>query len=221
MSITHKNLIRYFTKHIALSEDAQSILIQHSVLRKYSKGSILLAQGAIASESFLVLDGCVRSMVVDQGKEKTLDFFTECQPILPLSLGTKDASPHSLECLTPVVLCANTPEQERDMMIRYPCFQEICLTMGEILTNSVQKNLMDFKLLTPEARYLQLQKLHPSLLQRVPQYMVASYLGIEPQSLSRIRSRLAKSTTCSPKGTSINSFAIGKSSENRIAEANF
>lgn len=50
----------------------------------------------------------------------------------------------------------------------------------------------DFIKLSPEDRYINLQKTSPDLLNRVPQYLIASYLGIKPESLSRVRKRLYK-----------------------------
>ena len=47
-----------------------------------------------------------------------------------------------------------------------------------------------FKITSPEQRYMNLQKNRPDLIQRVPQYQIASYLGLTPQSLSRIRKRI-------------------------------
>jgi len=55
-----------------------------------------------------------------------------------------------------------------------------------------QESLMTYKLTTPEDRYLNLLKSRPDLIQRVPQYQLASYLGVKPESLSRIRKRLSK-----------------------------
>ena len=67
----------------------------------------------------------------------------------------------------------------------------MCRILSEELLVKVQFNLDSFKTHTPEQRYLHMLEQRPDLIQRVPQHQIASFLGITPQSLSRIRKRLA------------------------------
>jgi CRP-like cAMP-binding protein len=64
--------------------------------------------------------------------------------------------------------------------------------MGEVLMARLQQAQIDAMTRTPEQRYLDLVAHRPDLLQRVPQYHIASFLGIQPETLSRIRGRLAR-----------------------------
>jgi len=68
--------------------------------------------------------------------------------------------------------------------------------MSEQLLENNLASFADFKNSSPEQRYLNLLKNRPDLLQRVPHHQIASYLGMTPQSLSRIRKRLAQKTLC-------------------------
>jgi len=81
---------------------------------------------------------------------------------------------------------------EKTIFERFPRFETLCRILSEELLAKNQASFDGFKTSTPEQRYLNLLKTRPDLLQRVPQYQIASYLGIEPQSLSRIRKRLVK-----------------------------
>jgi DNA-binding MarR family transcriptional regulator len=64
--------------------------------------------------------------------------------------------------------------------------------MGEVVMANQQENYTNYKLASAEERYLHLLKHRPELMNRVPQYQLASYLGIQPELLSRIRKRLSK-----------------------------
>ena len=82
-------------------------------------------------------------------------------------------------------------EKETELYKRFPRFGEVCRVEMEKILGASQEKLTDFKKSTPKSRYLNLLKERPDLLNRVPQYQLASYLGIKPETLSRIRNRIA------------------------------
>ena len=91
-----------------------------------------------------------------------------------------------------------TPELKEEMEIfkKFPKFETLCRLMSEELLAKEQIDFDKFKIYTPEQRYLNLMEKRPDLIQRVPQHQLASYLGVKPQSLSRLKSRiLEKSKT--------------------------
>jgi DNA-binding MarR family transcriptional regulator len=73
---------------------------------------------------------------------------------------------------------------------KFPKFQVMCGVLSEELLAKQQINFDEFKTSSPEQRYLNLLQKRPDLIQRVPQHQLASYLGIKPQSLSRLRARI-------------------------------
>ena len=75
---------------------------------------------------------------------------------------------------------------------KFPKFETLCRVLSEQLLAKNQSSFDEFKTTTPEQKYLNLLQNRPDLTQRVPQYQLASYLGITPQSLSRIRTRLSE-----------------------------
>ena len=81
-------------------------------------------------------------------------------------------------------------EQGNDFLEEFPKFQK---TSQQILEKEIvrqQNELAKYINQSPEQRYIDLQKNRPDLLSRVPQYQIASYIGIKPESLSRIRKRI-------------------------------
>ncbi|MEQ8925151.1 MAG: Crp/Fnr family transcriptional regulator, partial [Fulvivirga sp.] len=79
---------------------------------------------------------------------------------------------------------------EIDMFEKFPKFEKLCRILSDELLAKQQLDFDLFKILTPEQRYLNLLEKRPDLIQRVPQRHLASYIGITPQSLSRLRMRI-------------------------------
>ncbi len=92
--------------------------------------------------------------------------------------------------LSCTLLVANA-KMEKSIFEKFPRFETLCRILSEELLAKNQASFDDFKTSTPEQRYLNLLDTRPDLVQRVPQHQLASYLGIKPETLSRIRKRLA------------------------------
>jgi len=79
---------------------------------------------------------------------------------------------------------------EVEMNSKFPKFETICRILSEELLAKQRLDFDEFKTSSPEQRYLNLMQKRPDLVQRVPQQQLASFLGIKPQSLSRLRARI-------------------------------
>ncbi len=185
-------IIKYLSKYTSLSNELAEIVLESTIIKNFRKGTILLKEGDMSKESYFVLKGCVRSYLIDNGENKTLEFYTEEQPILPISYGKETLSEQYLECIEDSILIVNTPEHENEMFLKYPQFESICRIMTEVMMSNFQESFVNFKTTNPEERYLFILKNRPDLLQRVPLFQLASYLGLKPESLSRLRKRLVK-----------------------------
>ncbi|MGD1848653.1 MAG: Crp/Fnr family transcriptional regulator, partial [Salibacteraceae bacterium] len=84
------------------------------------------------------------------------------------------------------------PERNAELLIQLTRLAAMAGTMFQDQLATQRLKHDDFIKLNPEDRYQKLQQSNPDLLNRVPQYLIASYLGIHPESLSRIRKRLAQ-----------------------------
>lgn len=186
-------LINYLSKYMTLSRDLLDQFRKSNIIKEYKKGSFLLRQGEIAQESFFILKGCVRSYTINNGEEKTIDFYIEEDPVLPLNYGQDVASVHFLECLEDTVAVVSSEEKEEKIISEFPQLKEVCRTLSEVMYEKIQKKFTDFKISTPEERYKLLLLNQPDLLRRIPQYQIAGYLGVKPESLSRIKKRLLNS----------------------------
>jgi CRP-like cAMP-binding protein len=187
-------LISYLSRYITISDDIAEVLMKTSLLREFPKGTVLLREGDRIHYSYFILKGCIRSYALKDGEDKTIEFFIEEEAVLPMGNGKENLSSHFLECLEDTVAVTSTPDQERKMLSEYPQLKTVCLAMSEVMAQKLQAALARYKTSTPAERYRHLAEKRPELLQRIPQYQIASYLGVRPESLSRIRKRLSRPT---------------------------
>ncbi len=186
-------IIEYLKKYLPISEDIKKIILENSIFRKIKKGTILLKEAEISNECYFILKGCMKRYYIVDGDEKITGFFTEGQVVIPASYTDRLPSKYYLSCLENTFASFGSPETENDLYKKYPQLESVTRVLGEKLMVSMSNEFDDWVSSNPEDRYLQLMKKRPELIQRIPQYQLANYLGIKPQSLSRIRKRLAKS----------------------------
>lgn len=178
---------------MSLPDELAQVLDLVSRVERFPKHSFFLRPGEICSCSYMVLKGCIRSYAIRNGEEKILDFYIEEEPILPAGCGPDAPSDLFLECLEDSVVLVSTPDLEERILREHPELKSVCLAMSEVISRKLQQTISRIKILSPEEQYQDLVETRSSLLQRVPQYMIASYLGIQPETLSRIRKRLVRS----------------------------
>jgi CRP-like cAMP-binding protein len=184
--------LKFLSKNSSLPDELINILVENNVVQNFKKGTLLLKEGDRANECYLVLKGCIRSYVVKDGEEKTIEFYTEEQWVSPPGYGKGIPSELYLECIEDTVASIGTPEREAEIFRKYPELEPASRVMAEDVMANYQSSFADFKTSSAKERYLKLRKERPDLIQRVPQYQLASYLGITPESLSRIRKRLTQ-----------------------------
>ncbi len=162
-------------------------------VESYQKGTLLLKAGEVSSICYFVLKGCIRQYSIIDGEEKTTAFYTEQQAAIPFASYTQQApSGHYLVCAEDCLLVVGDMSQEQDMYAHYPKLLAITRRMMEQDFGKTQEAFSRFITSSPEERYLNLMETRPDLFLRVPQHQIASYLGMAPESLSRIRKRTIK-----------------------------
>jgi len=174
------------------SEEEQQAINEMQTIEHFKKGTILLKEGEVSSKCYYIIKGCIRKYYLKDGEEKTVFFYTENQPVsCSTDILQKTPSNYYLECVENTSCTYTTSQQEKELYKRFPRFETICRISTEEQLKEQQEMFANFMTSSPEERYLNLIKTKPNLLNRVPQYQLASYLGIKPESLSRIRKRLA------------------------------
>ncbi|MEZ4826810.1 MAG: cyclic nucleotide-binding domain-containing protein [Bacteroidia bacterium] len=186
-----KNLLfDFISKYISLTEEEHNAITSLDLIRYVKKGKILLSEGQKSQNVYLVLKGCIRVYYMIEGEEKTTAFYTELEGLTPHCVLDKAPSKYAISCVEDTFLAVANIDMEAEVLSRFPKFEILCRMFSEQLLIKQERNLDEFKILSPEQRYLNLLKNNPGLLARVPQNQIASYLGIQPQSLSRLKARI-------------------------------
>ncbi|MGV3611708.1 MAG: Crp/Fnr family transcriptional regulator [Fluviicola sp.] len=188
-----QKLLAYFSKILPLSQAEIDAIVATLTIKTYPKGTILLSEGEVSAEAYFVLNGCVRQYFLVDGEEKTNNFFTEEQWVISMqSMTYSSPSKHFLECVNECTLVVGNREKEEHLYSQFPKLATISRKVMEKVFAEQQELSGSYFTDTPEERYLNLMRTRPELLQRIPQYMIASYVGVKPESLSRIRKRIAQ-----------------------------
>ncbi|GAB4517353.1 Crp/Fnr family transcriptional regulator [Flagellimonas sp.] len=178
---------------IALNKEQANAVTECIPIKTFEKGHILLREGQVSNESYFNIKGLVRKYYLVDGEERTTEFYVEKDAISSLqSYNLNVPANHYLECIEDCRLAVLSREKEQELFKRVPNFESLCRVSVEEELGAYQDKLAQFMISSPEKRYLDLMENRPDLLQRVPQYHLASYLGVKPESLSRIRKRIAK-----------------------------
>ena len=155
--------------------------------------TVLLGEGEIARTMYIVREGCLRLWFNKEGEDITFQFFFENQAVSSFeSFFGDQPSIFTLESIEPTTAITISRGDWGTLYDIYPELQE---SFHEILIQrmgSYAKLFLSMIKNTPRERYEALQKEQPEILRRVSQRYIASYLGITPVSLSRIRGRIAR-----------------------------
>jgi CRP-like cAMP-binding protein len=150
----------------------------------------LLEEGEIARYVYFIKKGCLRMWFNNDGKDVTLQFFFENQAVASIeSFRRQRPSLFTLESIEETKITCISKEDFDKLFGLFPelkaGFLEIALERMSNYADLFLSRIKD----NPRKRYEELLREHPEIIQRVPQHYIASYLGITPISLSRIRNR--------------------------------
>lgn len=158
--------------------------------KEIASKTILLREGEVANTIYFIKKGCLREWFNKDGKDITFQFFFEGQPVASIdSFMNKTPSLFTIESIEQTTILSISKSDFEKLFNSYPefktGFQEFIFQRFRNYSELFLSRIKD----TPQERYEDLLKNHPELIKRVPQHYIASFLGITPISLSRIRNR--------------------------------
>ncbi len=183
-------LFDFISKYVSLADDEKNAILSLDIFHSFKKGTTLLKEGQHSKESYFVLKGCIRVYYSVDGEEKTTAFYTELDALTPHCVINNAPSDYFINCVEDSILLVSNADMTVEVNGKFPKFDIMCRMLSEELLAKKQIDFDEFKTSSPEQRYLNLIQKRPDLIQRVPQHQLASYLGIKPQSLSRLRARI-------------------------------
>jgi len=191
---TDQKLLEFLSRYSDMDEDTLKEVVNGIPVKTFKKGEVLLRQGEEPTHCIFVIAGCLRQYRIDEdGNEVTSEFYTEEQWINVFNNNINDKlSKYSLSCLEDSILVYSDSSKSEATIDEYSELNGmINLMMGEKI-GEINENIYTFTAKSPEERVKTLIKNRPGLIDRVTQHQLASYLGITPESLSRIKKRLLK-----------------------------
>lgn len=158
----------------------------------YPAGTLLVRQGGQAPDCYFVLQGCLRTFYqTDDGEEHTSGFFFEGESLTILeSYRFQKPSPWSIDCVEASVVIQGSSDDEEAFRTRHEGLTPLLQRSLEEDLKNHQWQQARLRAQSPEERYLSFLKERPGHAARIPQHQLASFLGIRPESLSRIKRRL-------------------------------
>ncbi|MFH6944129.1 Crp/Fnr family transcriptional regulator [Flavobacterium sp. FlaQc-50] len=172
--------------------EAESIAFRSILkLKKVKKNQHLLIEGEVCNFGVFVAEGCIRYYYLVDGVESTGNFFFENDWYSDFeSFLYGKPSRINIEALEDCVFYLAYKHDFEKLVAEYPVFNSFLRVMMERTIKGLTGRNMMMSLLSNEERYLKFIKYCPKVMERVSLKHIASYLGIKPESLSRIRTRL-------------------------------
>lgn len=190
----YDRLFKVLMAQISLSEEEIEFCKTIFIPKKLRKRQYLLQEGDVCKYTAFVVKGLLRTFTVDEkGNEPILQFSMEEWWIADLySFITGESSIYNIEALEDCELLVITEPSWQLLLEKIPALERFFRILIQNNLIATQRRLIGTMTETAEEKYLKLLDEAPSCMQRVPQHMIASYLGISRETLSRIRGQLAK-----------------------------
>jgi CRP-like cAMP-binding protein len=187
------SFITYLASKLNIDEERILSIQQNCIVKEYKKDEFLLRSNEYCKHIFFVEKGLLRQYSIDsKGKEHILHFAPESWLLADReSTFFNQPSKYYIQALEDTRVTMIDDVSFKKMEEDIPNFSDFNQRMLHNNIRSLQNRIMMLLSENAEERYLQFTTTYPDVLLRVPQLMVASYLGITPESLSRVRKELA------------------------------
>lgn len=185
-------LLNYINQYIQLTEEEQQLFLSKVRLGKYLKGQYVVQNGNVCRYESFVLKGCLKTFYIDnEGQEHIVQFALENWWTADLgSFLTQTPASYNVLCLENCELAQISFADLESLYAVIPKFERFFRIIIQKAYVAAQQRIVNNFSMEAKERYLQFRKQYPEIDQRVPQYMIASYLGITKEFLSKIRHQL-------------------------------
>lgn len=186
-----EQILQSISRFITLDTHEQDYFVSKLEFRKYRKKETVLQEGNVCSHIFFINKGCIRYYYTVEGKENTAQFFFENGWYTDFdSFLSGKPSRLNIQTLERTEMLMLSAKNLHEIYDEIPKFERLGRQMAENAFLGVRQRNEMLENLTAEERYLALMKERPKVFERIPQHYIASYLGVQPESLSRIRKRI-------------------------------
>lgn len=190
-----QKLIHFISNWVDLSEKDKELIVSKLSIENYDKGDVLIHQGQVCSSLKFVISGIYRVFQLQDGKDITNYFNYDLRnPFVGsfVSLLRKQASDEVIECIKPGTLISISYKEWSSLYRISQSLNTFGRLMAEYNYVLALERITSLQNQSATERYEIFMKLYPGLLNLIPHHYIASYLGITPESLSRIRKLSSK-----------------------------
>lgn len=184
--------LNYVNKFISLTPEEETFLLSKIVQRNYLKDQYITQQGDVCKSVNFIISGCTKTYYMDiEGQEHIVMFSIEDWWTSDLgSFISQAPADFNVQCLEKTQLIQFSHTSLEDLYKEIPKFERLFRKIVERAFVASQKRVIRNFSLTAKERYQIFKNTYPKIEQRVPQYMIASYLGITKEFLSKIKSQI-------------------------------
>ena len=191
MSIQHQILTAYLRSFSELTLSAEEEVVRYFQRVKFSKNIFLTKQDEVCNELYFIVNGSCRCYHIKKRRQITHWFAFEDSFVTGFqSFTSREPSFEYLQLMENSSLLKINYRDLMRLYNKYPEWQTLGRLVIEEHTRQLMSRITAFQTLDATQRYIQLFKTEPRILQRVPVTHIASYLGVAPDTLSRIRSQI-------------------------------
>jgi CRP/FNR family transcriptional regulator, anaerobic regulatory protein len=187
----YDQILNRLAQFIALDKSEQDYFVTKLKVKEYQKKELVLPEGEVCKYAYFINYGCLRYYYNVDGQENTAQFFFENGWYADYeSFLSGKPSKQNIETLEKSQLLLLSAKDLQQLYVDIPKFERFGRLMAENAFLGIRHRSEMLENQTAEERYLRLIQERPKVFARIPQHYIASYLGIQPPSLSRIRKRL-------------------------------
>lgn len=190
--MNNKPLIDYINQYSQLTPNEIDLLLENTTYRKYLKGQYIVQQGDICQFKNFVIQGCLKTFYVDdEGQEHVVLFAIENWWSADLgSFFLQKPADFNVQCIENTEVIQFSFDKMELLYQKIPKLERVFRIVIEKALVESQKRIIKNFSLPAKDRYIEFQNRYPQIEQRVPQYMIASYLGVTKEFLSKIKSQI-------------------------------
>ena len=194
MTGDYSSLLNYISRYIDLSNAEEELLIKKVQPRRYLKDQYIVQHGNVCTTANFIISGCTKTFYADkEGQEHIILISIEDWWTSDLgSFITQTPADFNVQCIENTLLIQFTYDALQELYDEIPKFDRLFRKISERAFVASQKRLIRNFSLSAKERYLIFKNTYPEIENRVPQYMIASYLGITKEFLSKIKSQLLR-----------------------------